>query len=203
MSVNKVTQHKTLFIGLLALLPTAAFAHQEADGSGFLAGLTHPIFGLDHLLAMVSVGILSAQLGGKSIWRIPALFVAAMIGGGVIGAYQIALPYIEIGIALSVLLLGVAIYRSNHKTRPVYIMTFVAFFGVFHGHAHGMEMPNSASPVFYTFGFICSTATLHLIGVFMGEAFMRRERFLSSLRYMGSAISGIGFFMFLQHIGIA
>lgn len=192
-----------LFLIFLIFSPTVALAHASADGSGFMAGFTHPIFGFDHLLAMVSVGILSSLLGGSQIWRIPFLFVGAMIVGGIIGIYQIGLLYGEIAISLSVIILGFAIIRTDKTTKVALISIFVIFFGAFHGHAHGLEMPNSSSPVYYTFGFIVSTSILHIIGVIVGEVSVSKDNMLKSLRYIGAGISGAGFLILFQHIGIA
>jgi len=182
----------------LSLLPLVAHAHAQEDGDGFVAGLLHPVFGVDHLLAMISVGIVSAQLGGASIWRVPTAFVLAMVLGGAIGVMQIAMPYAEVGIALSVVLLGIAIVNVDHRTSPWLPLVFVLFFGVFHGHAHGVEMPRSASPAFYTFGFITSTSLLHVFGVVIGELSTRRERFVGLLRYSGAGMAGIGISFLLQ-----
>ncbi len=190
-------------VAVFFMLPGLAFAHQEADGSGFIAGFTHPIYGLDHLLAMICVGVLSSQLGGKNIWVIPSVFVLSMVVGGIIGVYQMPLYYTEIGIALSVVILGAAIVRSDNQTKSLYIAIFVALFGMFHGHAHGLEMPDSASPVYYTFGFLTSTATLHLVGVIIGEFTVRKEKLLAGLRNVGAGVAGAGVLMLLEHVGIA
>jgi len=181
-----------LFI-LLTMVPTVAIAHTTEDaGTGFLSGLLHPVFGLDHFLAMLSVGIVSAQLGGRNIWIVPLLFVFAMVGGGILGIYRIGLPLIEIGIALSVIVLGIAIVMAQHESGRLLIMLFVIFFGTFHGYAHGYEMPNSASPVYYAFGFVTSTSCIHLLGVLIGHVFTTRKELDRYLRYAGVAMAGIG-----------
>jgi len=177
---------------ILMLTPSVCFAHTENDAGGFMAGLLHPVFGPDHLLAMVSVGIVSSQLGGANIWLIPVAFVSAMIVGGAIGIFQVPLPLGEIGIAMSVIFLGLAIFRVSRDTSPWLTFVFVIFFGMFHGHAHGLEMPASASPAFYTFGFLISTSLLHVTGVLIGEISTRRERLYSALRYSGAGMAMIG-----------
>jgi urease accessory protein len=177
---------------ILMLTPSICFAHTEDDADGFMAGLLHPVFGLDHLLAMVSVGIVSAQLGGANIWRIPVAFVSAMVVGGAIGIFGVPLPLGEIGIAMSVIFLGVAIFHVSKDTSPWLTFAFVLFFGMFHGHAHGLEMPVSASPAFYTFGFLISTSALHVTGVLIGEVSTRRDRLYSALRYSGAGMAMIG-----------
>lgn len=177
---------------LALLLPGLCSAHGAQDASGFLGGLLHPVFGFDHLLAMVSVGIVSAQLGGANIWRVPLGFVSAMVVGGMLGVLQMPLPAREWGIAASVVFLGLAIVRVTRHTSPWWPLAFVLFFGLCHGHAHGVEMPRSASPAFYTFGFLTSTTLLHLLGVLIGEVAVRREPLWKALRYAGVAMAGVG-----------
>lgn len=178
---------------LLTMVPVVAIAHTADDaGTGFLSGLLHPIYGPDHFLAMLCVGIVSAQLGGRNIWIVPSLFVLAMIGGGILGIYQMGLPLVEFGIALSVIVLGIAIVMAQRESGRLLIMLFVIFFGIFHGYAHGYEMPNSASPIYYAFGFVVSTSCIHLLGVLIGYVFTTRKELNHYLRYAGVAIAGIG-----------
>lgn len=184
-------------------LPSLCFAHAQDDGDGFMAGLMHPVFGFDHLLAMVSVGVVSAQLGGANIWRVPLAFVSAMVVGGLLGIFDVPLPLRELGIAASVIFLGVAIIHVNAKTPPLIPFAFVLFFGMCHGHAHGTEMPGSASPAFYTLGFLVSTAALHLVGVGIGELAIRRETLIGGLRYAGAAMAGVGLMFLLSGFGVS
>jgi urease accessory protein len=156
-----------IFAGVAACCPGLAQAHSEHDGLSFMSGFLHPLLGPDHLLAMLSVGILSALIGGRAVYWVPCAFVAAMLAGAVLGVIGTALPHVELGIALSVLVLGVAIAMPNKL--PVLITALVvALFGLLHGNAHGVEIPRSAVPAFYSFGFIVSTATIHVIGVGIG-----------------------------------
>ncbi len=177
--------------GILSFLPSISYAH-EGSGGGFMAGLTHPVLGFDHLLAMLSVGILSAQMGGQAIWRVPLTFVLVMLGGGVLGINGIPLFSVELGIALSVLALGVAI-ALDKKLSPVLAMVFVGFFAIFHGHAHGTEMPSLSKPLFYACGFVLGTAGIHVAGVLVGIIAERIKVGVQLLRYAGAAIAGIGF----------
>jgi urease accessory protein len=188
---------------LVLALPSVCFAHAKDDGDGFMAGLMHPVFGFDHLLAMISVGVVSAQLGGANIWRVPSAFVTAMVVGGLLGIFQMPLPLRELGIAASVIFLGMAIIHVDAKTPPLIPFAFVLFFGICHGHAHGTEMPGSVSPAFYTLGFLVSTTLLHLVGVGIGELATRREKLISGLRYVGAGMAGVGLIFLLTGFGVA
>jgi urease accessory protein len=149
-------------------LPTIASAHPGHDGtSGFIHGFLHPLGGLDHILAMVAVGLFAARLGGRALWLVPASFVVTMAAAGIAGMAGLALPYVEAGIALSILVLGAAI--ALEATMPVAAaMGLVAFFAVFHGHAHGTEMPETMSGLAYGAGFVAATAALHALGIGLG-----------------------------------
>jgi len=176
---------------VVAVAPTC-HAHIEEAAAGFASGFFHPVFGLDHFLAMLSVGIVSAQLGGRRIWTIPAAFLGAMITGGVIGIYGTAWPLAEAGIALSVVVLGLSIVGASQHARTLPIFLATVFFGTLHGHAHGLEIPVAADPVFYAAGFVMSTALIHLLGVGIGHILMLRLEWQSLLRYLGSGMAGIG-----------
>lgn len=182
---------------LLAGTPTAAFAH-PGSAVGFMSGLLHPVFGLDHFLAMLSVGIVSAQLGGRHVWTIPTVFVLAMIGGAIPGIEGSQWPFSEIGIALSVVVLGISITMARTAGTAWPIMLAAAVFGSLHGHAHGLELPNSADPVYYAAGFLTSTATIHLIGVGIGHVLTVRARYVRVLRYLGASMAGIGVVILLD-----
>ena len=146
----------------------AALAHPgHGDTAGFVHGFMHPMGGFDHVLAMVAVGLLAAHLGGRALWLVPAAFVAAMAAGGALGMAGVAVPYTEAGIMLSIVVLGlVAVLRLG---MPVSVaMALAGFFAIFHGYAHGAEMPAGASGVTYAAGFLVATALLHAAGIAMG-----------------------------------
>ncbi len=182
---------------LLGYAPLAS-AHIEQAAAGFMSGLLHPVFGLDHFLAMFSVGVVSAQLGGKNVYTIPVAFVSAMLVGGVLGVMNVGLPYTEQGIALSVIVLGIAIVTAQPGGRSLPIMLATAFFGCLHGHAHGLEMPKAADPVYYAAGFVLSTASIHLLGVGVGHGLTRKSKLMTLLRHMGSAMAGIGVMILMK-----
>ncbi|NUB25130.1 HupE/UreJ family protein [Azospirillum brasilense] len=149
----------------LAALPNAALAHTfGAHDAGFVHGFMHPVGGWDHLLAMVAVGLWAAQRGGKALWVLPTAFVGAMIGGGLLGLAGIDLPQVELGIVLSVVALG-ALIALQSRLPLLASAGVVALFAVFHGHAHGAEMPEAAQPLLYGLGFALSTALLHGAGI--------------------------------------
>jgi urease accessory protein len=182
-----------LVLVLLGLVPGLVLAHEGASlpyGS-FLAGLTHPVLGLDHFLAMVSVGIVSAQIGGRAIWTVPLTFVAVMALGGLLGWLDIGLTAIEAGIAISVLALGLAIAADQRLPLSV-AMTAVGFFAIFHGYAHGAEMPTMANGVTYALGFMTGTAALHVAGVIIGDISQHYSAGKIMLRVGGAAIAALG-----------
>lgn len=178
-----------LFVALFTSLPLQA--HELHSSGGFITGFNHPVLGFDHLLAMLCVGILSTQLGGRAIWTVPTAFVMFMLVGGILGLLSIPVPFVEIGIAISVLLLGLAL-AIDKKLPQILVMAFVGVFAVFHGHAHGVEMPQLANPVLYAFGFISGTATIHIVGVLLGMGMQRvsTQRYL--MRMSGGFIALIG-----------
>ncbi|HBL28029.1 MAG TPA: urease accessory protein UreJ [Acidobacteria bacterium] len=190
-----------LALGMLACFPAEAFAHVDRQaGAGFLSGLLHPVFGLDHFLAMLSVGIVSAQLGGKKVFIIPAVFVLSMVGGAVAGLQGQAWPLSEAGIALSVVVLGAAIALVRENGGGWGVMPVVMFFGSLHGHAHGLELPQSADPVYYAAGFVTSTTLIHLLGVGIGHGLTRHARYDPLLRHMGSVMAGMGLMILLRSV---
>lgn len=148
----------------LTLVSTAAFAHAgHAGTSGFLLGVEHPIGGLDHVLAMVAVGVFAYVLGGRALFLVPLSFVAMMVVGFLLGAGSVDLPLVELGIALSSIVIGAAAALG----RPMHVagaMALVGAFAVFHGHAHGAAMPADASGLQYALGFVATTALLHAAG---------------------------------------
>jgi len=153
---------------LLLLWPTGASAHILGDeAGGFISGFVHPISGLDHILAMVSVGLWGAQLGPPAIWALPVTFPMVMAFGGMLGLMGVPLPGTEIGIALSAIGLGAMV--AGEVRPPLWIAAaLVAFFAIFHGHAHGTELPPDESGVLYSIGFVVATGLLHLTGIGIG-----------------------------------
>ncbi len=180
---------------LILAWPTAAQAHLDGSDAGLLNGLMHPVFGLDHLIAMVSVGVVSVQLGGANIWRLPVAFVTAMTAGAALGIAQVSLPHAELGIAVSVLVLGLGILIAHERLSPWPIIGLVALFGACHGYAHGVEIPKSVSPGLYSLGFVIGTAVLHIAGMVIGEIAMLQIWLWRGLRVAGGlvAVSGVLF----------
>ena len=159
-----------LALAAALLTPTAAFAHTGVGATHGLAhGFVHPIGGIDHVLAMVTVGILAWQLGGRALWLVPASFVGVMAMGGVIGSSGIVMPFVEVGIALSVVVMGLLVALTI-RTPVAAAMGLVAFFAIFHGYAHGAEMPGNAASFTYGAGFVAATALLHAAGIGLGAA---------------------------------
>lgn len=187
------------FLGL-ALLGAAAVAAPAdahtlgAAGAGLAEGAAHPISGLDHLMAMVAVGLWGAQTGGHARWTLPLAFVAAMVLGGALGASGLGLPMVETGIAGSVLILGALIALAARLPMTAGI-ALIALMGVFHGHAHGTEMPETASPLLYGLGFVMVTAGLHAAGVIAGFAALQATWMTRALRVAGAAAAASGLVM--------
>ena len=185
---------KLLITALVSMLtlPNTVYAHVDDGGAGFMAGFSHPVLGFDHLLAMLSVGILSAQMGGRSIWKVPATFIAVMLIGGILGMKGVNIISVELGIVFSVLALGCAI-ASDKKFPSLLAMIFVGVFAIFHGHAHGTEIPYLAEPTLYACGFMVGTAVIHIAGVLIGFVVQKFKDGDQLLRYLGASIAGIGF----------
>lgn len=177
---------------LLALVAMPAHAHVAGTTHAHAVGhgVLHPLVGLDHLLAMVAVGLWAAQRGGRAIWLLPVAFVVAMLGGATVGAAGIAMPGVEQGILLSVLLLG-ALVASAVRVPTAIGVAVVAAFALLHGHAHGTEMPANASGLAYGAGFAVATAGLHAVGVIAALGLRRGAVGTAALRLAGAAI-GIG-----------
>ena len=162
-----------LMTAALTLIPAAAFAHTGAgEVHGFVWGLAHPLGGLDHILAMVTVGIFAWQLGGRALWLVPATFVLLMAAGAAFGMAGLPLPFVELGIAASVIVLGSIVAFA--RGAPIAVaMGIVGVFAIFHGHAHGTEMVLNAAGGAYAAGFLLATALLHLAGIALGCAIGR------------------------------
>ncbi|MBK1841007.1 HupE/UreJ family protein [Azospirillum sp. YIM B02556] len=162
--MNKLLSAGLAGLAVVTLALPAAAHTGHADGMGFLAGFLHPLGGLDHLLAMVAVGLWAAQTGGRALWMLPVAFVTMLTGGALAGMSGIEVPMVEAGIAASVAVLGLLVLLN--KRVPVSAgMALVGVFAVFHGHAHGAEMPATAQPMLFGAGFILSTVLLHGAGI--------------------------------------
>jgi urease accessory protein len=187
--------NRTLAAVSLAALAWPALAHVEAgQAAGFLAGLAHPVSGLDHVLAMVAVGLWGAQLGLPAVWILPVTFPIVMALGGLLGLLGVPLPGVELGIAASALLLGAAV--MTERRLPLYAAAaLVGFFAVFHGHAHGTELPPGQSGLLYSLGFVVATGSLHAIGIAIG-AMHRWPAGRVALRIAGGFV-GLGGVFFL------
>ena len=153
---------------LSILLPEQVLAHVEAGQTGgFLTGLQHPWSGLDHILAMIAVGLWGAQLGNPAIWALPVTFPIIMAFGALLGLLGIPVPGIEVGIAISAIVLGIMVL-GEVKPHLALAVVMVGFFGVFHGHAHGTEVPPGQNGMLYSMGFVIATGCLHGLGILIG-----------------------------------
>ena len=189
--MNLRRMHVAICLVLVASTTAFAHPHHGLTGDGLVAGFAHPWLGLDHLLAMVAVGLLAVQMGSRAIWALPLAFLGMMIVGCALGVSSISFRFNESSIALSVVALGGAL-AVGRKYPLVAAALGVALMGLLHGHAHGAAMPAQAAPVLYSAGIVGATALLHLTGVIAGCCFVRNERWASSLRFTGAAISLIG-----------
>ena len=155
-------------IGALVALNPPAFAHTTSgQAEGFVTGFLHPLTGLDHVLAMVAVGIWGAQLKKPAIWILPVAFPLVMSVGGLLGIRGVPLPGVEIGVAASAVILGIMIALEARP--PLWVAgAIVCIFAIFHGHAHGTELPRAAAPLTYAVGFVLATGLLHLSGIAIG-----------------------------------
>ena len=193
MSLN--TQRRSGGLATLAwLLPAALLAHTRGgEAAGLLAGLSHPVSGLDHVLAMVAVGLWGAQLGPPAVWLLPVAFPMVMALGGTLGLVGVHLPGVEIGIALSAIGLGAAVlFEAKPKLGVAAVL--VGFFAIFHGHAHGTELPPGANGLLYSIGFVVATGLLHLAGIGIGTIH-RWPAGRTALRWTGAlvALAGLAF----------
>lgn len=153
---------------VLMFWPLPAFAHTRGgEAIGFVSGLEHPITGLDHVLAMIAVGLWGAQLGPPAVWLLPVTFPMVMAFGGMLGLMGVGLPGIEVCIALSAIFLGfMVLWEAQPKLWVAAVL--VGFFAIFHGHAHGTELPEGANGMLYSIGFVIATGLLHAVGIGIG-----------------------------------
>jgi len=181
----------------LFVFASPALAHvQVGQATGFLTGFLHPTLGLDHVLAMVAVGMWGAQLGAPAIWLLPVTFPIVMAFGGMLGLLGVPLPGVEIGIAASAVLLGVAV-MTERKPALYVAAALVAFFAIFHGHAHGAELPAGQSALLYSLGFVVATGCLHAIGIAIG-AIHRWPTGRVALRVAGGGVGLAGLFFLIR-----
>ncbi len=186
-------------LSVLTALP--AYAHAQVGvAGGFISGFLHPVFGFDHLVAMVAVGLWGAQLGRPAIWVLPIAFPAVMAIGGLIGVAGYPLPLVEIGIAASSLILGLAVAFALNV--PLVLAGLVvAIFAVFHGHAHGMELPDAANPLAYGVGFVLATGLLHLCGIIIG-LLVAWPMGAHAVRVCGVLIAAVGVYYLASSAGL-
>ena len=185
----------------VALLVTHSASAHVGTGlpGGWVSGFRHPFGGIDHLLAMVSVGLWGAFLGRPLIHVLPVVFPAMMVAGAVLGMFGVPLPPVEVGIAVSVLVLGACIALSLRA--PVWAASLVvAVFAVFHGYAHGKELPSAADPVGYSAGFVLATGLLHVSGI--GIGFLNgRPTGVVITRSLGGVIAALGIWFLYRALG--
>jgi urease accessory protein len=184
---NKSFLEGTVFILSLLAVPAAQAHNLASEGATLLAGFSHPLFGWDHLLAMLAVGLWAAQQNGRYLWRLPLVFVALMTGGAIAAGAGLALPASETGIATSLLVLGLLLAFAV-RLSAILSMAMVGLFALFHGFSHGAEMPQAVSALTFALGFILATTLLHFLGVRLGRL-CRGELSARLLRVGGSGIA--------------
>lgn len=172
-------------------LPATVMAHPGGEAHSFLAGAAHPLSGLDHLLAMLAVGLLAGYSGGKMRWWLPASFVTAMAVGAALSVIGANVAFIEVGIALSLVAFGAALVLK-HSLRALTLIALTAGFALFHGHAHGTEIGADVSGMFYALGFMLVTALLHATGILLATKTLLPIPQATLLKWSGSAIAAAG-----------
>ncbi|UCF34633.1 MAG: HupE/UreJ family protein [Phycisphaerales bacterium] len=180
-------------------ISTPALAHEVGESAGgFFSGLSHPVSGLDHVAAMIAVGLWGAQLGNPALWILPVMFPLVMATGGFLGLVGIPLPAVEVGIALSAIVLGLMVVL---QARPPLVtsIAIVSVFAVFHGHAHGTELPEGQNGLVYSIGFVLATGLLHLVGILIGTIHYW-ERGKIALRTLGGLVLVGGLYFFWRAI---
>jgi len=187
---NKREIGAVLTLAAMITAPAAQAHSFGADGAGLLAGLSHPALGLDHLLAMLAVGLWAARQGGRAAWRLPLAFAAMMIIGAALAWTGLDLPAVEAGIVTSLVVLGLLLAAAV-PVAPSAGLVLVGIFALFHGHAHGAEMPQTASPLLYAVGFSITTALLQLVGGGLGSK-LRSALATRMIRLGGGAVAVSG-----------
>ena len=191
-------------LGSCALLtPLPAFAHEQVGvAGGLLSGLLHPVTGPDHLVAMVAVGLWGAQLGAPLVWMLPIAFPMLMAVGGVLGVVGVPLPAVEVGVALSAVVLGLVVLGAYRAPRWLAI-ALVSVFALFHGHAHGTELPHAVNALAYGLGFVTSTGLLHLAGILIGILHHWPKAGPLIVRGCGALVALFGIFFLSSHLAVA
>ena len=179
------------------MIPPSLLPHEGGVAEGFLSGFLHPVFGPDHVVAMVAVGLWGAQLGRPAIWVLPIAFPLVMALGGTLGIAGLGIPAVELGIAVSAVVLGLVVATAARP--PLWVAALlVGAFAIFHGHAHGTELPGSANPLAYALGFVLATGCLHASGIALGALTGSRAG-AATVRTCGGFIAAAGlYFAFLQ-----
>lgn len=183
---------RMLTVAVLCVVASPALAHEAGDaGGGFVTGFLHPVLGWDHVAAMVAVGLWGAFLGAPAIWVLPVAFPLVMALGGALGVMGLPFPAVETGIAASAVVIGIAVAAAARP--PIWVAAMVVgFFALFHGHAHGTEMPGAANPLAYAMGFVIGTGLLHLAGIALG-LLAKAPAGMVAVRGIGGAIAIAGF----------
>jgi urease accessory protein len=178
---------------MLVAVTTPALAHTGHHSFlGFLAGFAHPLTGLDHTLALVGVGLFASLPGGRALWAVPASFIVMMLVGGMMGFAGIGIPAVEIGIAVSVVVIGVVVFLG--RSWPIgAAMALVGVFAILHGYAHGVEIPVGASAALYSLGFALASTMLHVTGIALGSFSLHQ---MSANRLGGAAVAVTGVLLF-------
>ncbi len=174
--------------------PNHNIPHTHFTDGGLFAGVLHPLLGIDHLLAMLAVGLLATQFVGWGKWLVPGSFVGGLVAGGVLGMTGISFGYAEFGIAISLIALGCAL-AVGKRLQLIAVLLAAAMFGFAHGHAHGMEVPSLAFPIVYALGFTVTTIILHAAGVAVGLFARQSTIGATSLRASGIAVAALGMFL--------
>lgn len=182
---------RLIFAIWIMLIPTAAWAHPGHGGSGFVSGLAHPFSGLDHILGMLATGIWAARNSGIRRWLIPAAFLGGMLAGGMIGLNGVVPSHLESAVAASVLVSALMVALAVRLPLPIQAGLAV-FFALWHGIAHGAELPGMAAPFTYACGFLIATAMLLGCGLMLGNLLRRNERD----RWLGAGIATLAASLF-------
>ena len=197
--MSRLTRLTIAYAAAAALVPTVARAHEAGDiAGGFFAGFMHPLGGPDHIVAMVAVGLWGGQLGRPAIWALPIVFPMVMAFGGALGAREVPVPFIEAGISISAIVLGAMVAFA---ARPALWIAgvIVGFFAIFHGYAHGAELPEAATPLAYGAGFVIATGMLHLTGVAVGLVW-RWPVGKRVVRTCGVLVAAVGIYFLIAQI---